>query len=50
MGFVNTSVRMPLPVRATFLRARERPSGTYYMNYWGADGGQEMFGHFKKNE
>ena len=50
MGFVSTSVRMALPVRATFLRACERPSGAYYMNYWGAGGGQEMFGHLKKKE
>jgi len=38
---------MSLPVRATFLRAWERPSSAYNVNYWGAGGGQKMFGHFK---
>jgi len=39
---VSTSVGMPLPVRATFLRAWERPSTVYYGNYcWGGEGGVE---------
>jgi hypothetical protein len=34
-GFIRTSLRMPLPLRATPLRAWETPIPAYYLNYLG---------------